>query len=216
MRIEVITAYHREEFLAPLFLMHYEPWTDCITILPERENQFDEINKTSRVNEAVKRSTADWVVVVDMDEFVFPLPLGTDPRAVLESAQCDMIYSEMVRIWRHHSDKDISRMVPPLKQRRHGQKDHVKPCIFRPPNVTMEIGNHSAQMPPGFRIGTPWSGSHWANADVCFWVARETRDRGPRLSQRNLEHGFSTHTLRTKEQILAEAEQHMDDPVVIG
>ena len=217
MKIEVITSYYREEFLAPLFCLHYEPWVDRMTFVADVQEKFDVFEQADRINEAIARSTADWVVVVDTDEFVFPLPLGAFPRAVLAEANYDLVYSEMLRVWRHRDDVDINRMQPPLYQRRHGQKDHIKPAVFRPRGVRLTFGNHAVEkMPDGFRIGPAWSGSHWANADVCFWITRETRDRGPRLGQKCIDLKLGTHSMRTREQIMAEAEQHVDDPIVIA
>lgn len=220
MTIELITTFYREEFLAPLFFLHYSPWVDRMTFLTDKfpGGKFDDELKQGWINDALRRSQADWVVLIDMDEFVYPAPYGTDPRAVLEEEGKKgnrMIVSRMTRMWRHHTDKNIDRSQPPVPQRVHGIPDHVKPCIFDPRGISMGAGNHDFTAPDARNQGTPWVGAHWANADACFWIDRETRDRGPRLSQRNIERGHGTHTLRTREQILAECQAHANDPVII-
>jgi len=220
MTIELITTFYREEFLAPLFMLHYSPWVDKMTFLTNKfpGGKFDDELKQGWINEALRLSVADWVVLVDMDEFVFPLPYGANPRVVLEQERDmghRMIFSRMTRMWRHKDDADIDRMKPPVPQRLHGIPDHCKPCLFDPQGVRMGAGNHDYTSDTPRAHGKEWGGAHWANADACFWIDRETRDRGPRLSQRNIERGHGTHTLRTKEQILAECKAHENDPIII-
>jgi hypothetical protein len=220
MIIELITTFYREEFLAPLFMLHYSPWCDRMTFITQQfpDGKFDDELKMNWINEALARSKADWVVLVDMDEFVYPDPYGTNPRSVLEKERMlgnRMIYSAMTRMWRHHSDKNIDRTIPPVPQRLHGIPDHVKPCIFDPTGVEMGAGNHDYRATDPRSSGTAWKGAHWANSDPCFWIDRETRDRGPRLSERNIARGHGTHTRRTREQILAECRAHENDPIII-
>ena len=216
MTIELITTYFKEEFLAPLFLIHYD-WVDRMTFITQKreDHQFDDEDKMNWINQAISRSQADWVVLVDMDEFIYPLPYGCNPRGVLEQERGDVIYSHMTRMWRHHTDGDIDRSQPPVPQRLHGQPDHVKPCVFRPNGKRVGAGNHDITSCFLMEHGKPWAGAHWANADACFWVERETKHRGPRLTERNRQRGHGTHTLRTREQILAECEAHKNDPVII-
>jgi hypothetical protein len=218
MKVELIVTYYREEFLAPLFLMHYESFVDRISLLTDRfpDGKFDDVPKMNWINRAIARSDADWVIVVDLDEFVFPLPLGTDPRLALEQEQGSIIMCEMSRVWRHRTDGDIDRLKPPLLQRLHGQPDHKKPAIFRPQGVMLGAGNHNANFPAHYKWGKPWGGAHWANADSCFWIDRGTRDRGQRLSQENISKGWGIHQLRTEQQILKECQAHLDDPQIIG
>lgn len=219
MIVEIISAYYREEFLSPLYMFHYE-WVDRMTVITQKltSNEFDDEFKSGWVNEAISRSTADWVILVDWDEYIYPLPYGANPRVVLEQelkAGTGVIYSHMTRMWRHVTDNDIDRTKTPVPQRLHGQPDHVKPSIFRPAGCKVGAGNHDITCDHLLAHGKPWGGSHWANADSCFWIERETRDRGPRLSERNRQRGHGTHTLRTREQILAECKAHENDPVII-
>lgn len=216
MQIELITCFYREDFLFPLFRNHYH-WVDVFNVITDQrpDGTFDDEDKMNWINEAISKSPADWVVLVDMDEFIYPTPWGANPRVVLEQETGDMIFSHMTRMWRHHTDKDIDRNAPPVPQRLHGQQDHIKPCVFRPAGITVGAGNHDYQCTHLIEIGKPWAGAHWANADQAFWIERETRDRGPRLSERNRQRGHGTHTLRTKDQILAECMSHMNDPLII-
>lgn len=217
MTIELITCFYREDFLLPLFKLHYH-WVDKLTVITNErpDGKFDDEDKQGWINEAIHRSTADWVVLVDMDEFIYPIPYGVSPRVVLEQEEGDLIYSHMTRMWRHHTDVDIDRAKLPVPQRLHGQRDHIKPAVFRPVNtVRVGAGNHDIHCDVPLAHGRAWAGAHWANADSVFWIERETRDRGPRLSQRNIDRGHGTHTLRTREQILAECKAHENDPQII-
>lgn len=217
MTIEVISAFYREEFLLPLFMLHYD-WADKFTFVANKrtDGKFDDEDKMAWINDAITHSKASWVVLVDMDEFIYPLPYGANPRVVLEQEDCNVIYSSMTRMWRHKDDLDIDRTKPPVPQRLHGIPDHVKPVIFRPkPGIHVGVGNHDIRGPGSENTGKPWAGAHWANADPCFWIERETRDRGPRLSEKNIQHGYGTHTRRTREQILEECRVHENDPQII-
>lgn len=218
MNIEIITTYYKEEFLAPLFLLHYEPWADLVTMITARfpQDQMDDAIKRDLINAAIARSAADWVIVVDMDEFVFPRPLGADPREVLAQECGDICQCEMLRVWRHATDGDVDRLKPPLPQRRHGQKDHVKPCIFRPRGVTIDIGTHEAHYPATFQWGKKWGAVHWANADPEFGITRAVVHRQTRLSPNNLKHGFGVIREWLDPKFLTNLYlQHLDDPVVV-
>ena len=189
MKVEVITTYYKEEFLAPLFLQHYS-WVDHINIITAAfpDGKFNDHLKTDLINRAIAASPADWVIVVDFDEFVFPYPYGTDPRMVLCEETGDKINVPMWRVWRHHTDRDIDRMAPPVPQRLHGvpNREHTKPCIFRPNGISIHVGCHAANFPSHFEWGQPWTAVHWANADPCFGIARSREDRQARLCQQQL------------------------------
>lgn len=219
MRVELITCFYNEQFLLPLFDLHYS-WVDKQTMLTQQreDGKFDDEDKMNWVNEAIAKSTADWVVLVDMDEFIYPLPYGANPRVVLEHERNSgnrMIMSHMTRMWRHHTDIDIDQGKLPVPQRLHGIPDHIKPAVFDPVGLKVGAGNHDFVADSPRPQGKTWVGAHWANADSCFWIERETRDRGPRLSERNISRGHGTHTRRTKEQILAECKAHENDPIII-
>lgn len=218
MKIQVVAKYYREEFLVPLFMQHYEPWADEITFLTRKspDAKIDEEHFCAWMDEAIANSKADWLVLVDADEFVFPLPRGTDPRAVLAQADYEAVKCEMVRVWRHQDDLDIDRSQPPLPQRVHGEKDHIKTNVFKPgPGVRSQIGQHEIILPEGYRYGPSWSAVHWANADAAFWVERETVHRGPRLSEKNLANGWGFHVRRTPQEIAEQCARHLNDPVMI-
>jgi hypothetical protein len=149
LEIEVITMMYNEAFLAPLFVRHYAPWVDKITvffsqsaddtlselkaaaaqcrvktlkIVPfEFPNGFDDWLKVDCLNRAVRESSADFAICVDADEFVHPWPFeNTNPRDELAKETGEVVHCAMFESYRHVTDKDIDRTQPPLFQRRHG------------------------------------------------------------------------------------------------
>lgn len=227
MNVEVISCYYHEEKLIPLFMQHYEGWVDRITLLT---NKFidGKVNCQTMVewfNDAFKHSRADWIVIADTDEFVFPSPLGSDPRKALESEppETNVIWCSMFQVWRHRTDSDIDYHKPPVPQRRHGEKTfddpmraaYIKPSIIRQPGAVLGLGNHSVWLPSGERRGQPWIGAHWANADQCFAIQRRIDNSHDRMSDVNLANGWAVQNFDvTRESIAAEFEKHLDDPLV--
>jgi hypothetical protein len=216
-KVQVIAAYYKETYLIPLFMEHYENWTDEVTLITTRwpDDKLDDGAKIDLINRAIERSDADWVIVVDADEYIFPKG-GDNPRTTLERETGDICNCEMLRVWRHMSDQDVDRMKPPLLQRRHGGPDHVKPCIFRPRGVKIQIGTHGATFPTEYKWGKPWSAVHWANADPEFGIQRTHRDRQTRLSENNYKHGWGMIPEWLDPNYLKDLyAKHLDDPFVI-
>ena len=245
MEIEVITMMYNEAFLAPLFVRHYAPWVDKFTvfysesaddtrreletaaaqcgvksldIVPfEFPNGFDDMRKIERINKAVRKSSADFVICVDADEFVHPWPFeSTSPRDELAKETGNVVYCAMFNVHRHKTDGDIDRTKPPLLQRRHGNPDignnaYEKPCIVRPDSgAQFGVGCHRLLVPK--RGSAIWRGVHWGKADN-FCILRYVRDRRDRLGEKNLMNGFGAHHLNTTgEKILAELKANEDCP----
>lgn len=227
MRIEVISCYYHEEKLIPLFMQHYESWVDRVTLLTDKFHD-GKVNCETMVawfNDAFHHSQADWVVVVDTDEFVFPDPLGSDPRKALESepSETNVIYCSMYQVWRHRTDSDVDYHKPPAPQRRHGEKDfnhpmrsaYIKPCLVKPEGASLSLGNHSVYIGSGERRGKPWIGAHWSNADQCFAIQRRIENSRDRMSDVNRAKGWAIQNFDvTVESISAACEAHLDDPLV--
>jgi Glycosyl transferase family 2 len=155
LEIEVITMMYNEAFLAPLFVRHYAPWVDKITvfysqsaddtkeqlqrtatefphvrldIVPfEFPNGFDDQVKIHRIHQALRESAADFCVCVDADEFVHPWPFEkTNPRDELARETGEVVYCAMFECYRHATEPDVDSAQPPLFQRRHGVLEQEK------------------------------------------------------------------------------------------
>ncbi len=244
--IEVITMMYNEALLAPLFVRHYAPWADKLTVfysesmdgtrheLEQAAKQcgvkaltvvpfefpagFNDLLKIECINQAVRKSSADFAVCVDADEFVHPWPFDSaDPRKELESEAANIVRCKMFQVYRHVTDADIDPKKPPLFQRRHGspnerQKWYEKPCVVRPDSgIQFERGCHLVTLPyPESR--TIWHGVHWGKADD-FCLLRYLRDRRDRLSKTNRQRGFGIELFdETEERLRAELKAHASDP----
>ena len=225
MRIEIIVTYWREEMLIPLFMQHYAPWADQITCLTFKypNDKMDETIRMAEADEAIARSTADWVAMVDTDEFIFPKPYGTDPRAVLEAERAagnTFIVCEMPRVWRHETEKDLDFSRAPIPQRIHGEPlatypMETKPCLYKPfKGMRVHPGNHTLHYPNGHQ-GNTWGGAHWHTADPCL-SDRILKRRKDRVKPEDLARGICIHYKHLDAETLARAYlAHSREPVVL-
>ena len=246
LEIEVITTMYNEAFLAPLFVRHYAPWVDRFTVFYDGESTdgtqreletaavqcgvesldivpfefprgFDDELKIKRINKAVRKSSADFAVCVDADEFVHPWPFAsTNPRDELAKCTGNVVHCSMFNVYRHTTDADIDQTKPPLFQRRHGDPNagndaYKKPCIVRPDcGAQFDVGCHKLLVPK--RGSMLWKGVHWNKADD-FCLLRCVRDRRDRLSIENRRNYLGEHYFDiTEEQIRTELKAHENAP----
>jgi Glycosyl transferase family 2 len=245
LEIEVITIMYNEAILAPLFVRHYAPWADRLTVFHDESTDatryelettaaecgapltivpikfpegYDNLLKIEFINQAVRKSSADFVVCVDADEFVHPWPFdSTDPRRELEKEVANVVRCRMFQVYRHLNEADIDPQKPPLFQRRHGapnafEKCYDKPCIVRPDSgIQFVVGCHHVTLPYA-ESRAVWRGTHWAMADN-FCLQRYLRDRRDRFSKQNRQLGLSVHIVNeTEERLRAQLKAHERDP----
>lgn len=259
MKIELITTWFNESFLAPFFLRHYA-FADTIHVLLDRDTSddtleqcaayknvrlemvtspdgLDDVLKVGTINALYRTLDCDWVLAPDADEFVFPLPLGTDIRSALAAERAfDVVYAQMWQVYRHRTDADLDPTRPAAPQRRHGDPNvttginaaYVKPIIVKGGlDFAWTPGLHAFEKPRSRMmrafhrlIGRPnisprrLYGTHWAMADAAFAVARRTARRN-HLSQANVENEFGAHHFDiTEAKIKRECDEHLDDPLL--
>ena len=173
MKIDVITMWRNEAFLAPFFLKHYsfadtihilydETTTDnTLEIISKFENvhvipirfpeKLDDILKIEMVNSVYLSIECDWVIAVDCDELVFPLPPTRNLRELLQQeGKYNLFIVQMWQIYRHRTDSDLDPSQPAIYQRRHGDPSsginviYAKPIIVRSGlGLRWEPGCHS-------------------------------------------------------------------------
>jgi hypothetical protein len=161
-------------------------------------------------------SKADVRIVVDADEFIYPIgDWFVEPGKVYSAGFWE--------VFRHRSDSDVDSSKPPLQQRKHGnqirgecfgQRSFVKPIVFgRGVEIKLSPGNHSAD---GVKpVHGMFDGSHWAMSDRSIALDRRMRKKA-RQSEYNMTHGLTSHDWHiTETEIIAECNKHLDDPVVI-
>ncbi len=154
MRIELITMWFNEEFLAPFFLKHYS-YADRINILYDTDttdntksiceqypnvrllpfkfpNMMDDEIKRDIINNLYHTLDADWILSVDSDEFAFIKEHDFfiyDFHNFLAADTKHDVYNVMLhQVYRHVTDKDLDPALPAVPQRRHGD-----------PNITTGI-----------------------------------------------------------------------------
>jgi hypothetical protein len=254
MNIEVITMMYNEEFLAPFFMEHYK-WVDKIHIILDKDttdrteeivrrypnvevypfrfpDMMDDEIKVSILNRHYQVSGADWVMVVDADEFIFHQTASV--RGFLQRITDDVVVANLYQVYRHKDDKDLDPKMPAIYQRRHGDKNtgknqqYNKPCIAKTGlNICWTPGNHFIYHPEtSTRYNLPGSitdrgtkissevllGAHWAMADPCFCIERRCKGRRDRQSKRNIEAKMTIqHHNITEAQVSEECNEHLND-----
>jgi hypothetical protein len=250
MKIAAVTMVYNEAMLLPYFLRHYS-YLDEIHVLYETdttdesldiltqtpnvviekchiEGGLDDIAKIDLLNSAVQNIKADWVYVVDPDEFIFP-PNNESPHDFLKRQICDVIRSGMFQVYRHCDDRDLDPSLPPVPQRIHGDPNlfsvdtqghraannvYIKPNIVRPLKKNkFHPGHHYIEGNP---LPSPdfYFGAHWQMADPSIAIARRMA-RKARISERNKTHKMGwQHFDITVNKIKEECGLHLDDPII--
>lgn len=216
--VDVISMWYNEEYLEPLFLDHYRNARELI-ILQDAEPDMDDISKAKRLSEAANASDADVRIVVDADEFVYPV---TD---VMNVEPGEVYVVGFWEVFRHSSDLDIDRDAPPLQQRLHGNPVKGesfgqtgmfnKPVVFgKGVDVELAPGNH--YVGGGELVEGCFDGVHWAMADAAVAVHRRMVKKS-RQGRVNYENGLTSHDWHvTEDEILRECAAKSDMPWVVN
>jgi len=180
-RIAAITIVYNEALILPYFLRHYE-YLDEIHVLYETdstdetlqilkktpnviikschiEGGLDNLDKVSLINDTLSKIKADWVYVLDSDEFIFPP--NESPHDFLSHQNHDVIRAAMYQVFRHRTDTDLDPSLSPIPQRIHGEPDvfstvekpnrdynahYIKPVVVRPSSGARFLpGNHDVE-----------------------------------------------------------------------
>lgn len=253
MKVEVITMMYNEEFLAPFFMGHYS-WVDKVKVFIDMDTtdntelivrnypnaevykfQFpDMMNdqlKVDFLNEAYRSSRADWVILVDADEFVFQ-NMNPDIRQFLAEETAEVVVSTLYQVYRHRTDSDLDIFKPAIIQRRHGIANegfdqrcgfslalYNKPIVARGGlKISWTAGNHFIKYEQAMPVMSTrvLSGAHWAMADPCFCIERRCKGRRDRQSKFNIENKMTIqHQGITEEDVRAECEAHLDDGEIL-
>jgi hypothetical protein len=184
MKIELMSMWYNEEFLAPFFLSHYR-FVDKIHIFLDADtndrtrneidkaselyknisvqeftfpDKMDDIIKIVKLNEFYKTIDSDYVFLADADEFIFY------PAGYLEANPQIIHFTKLWNVYRHHTEQDLNPERPIREQRRHGVSDFEGFDVYTKPNMVMAkqdfswaLGHHA-----GFLQGqaVDWYASH--------------------------------------------------------
>lgn len=265
MRVELITMWYNEEFLAPFFLNHYS-WVDKIHILLDADtndnteaiaktylnveieyfkfpDMMDDIIKSQKISDKYTTLTeADYVIVVDSDEFIFCNQINKLVKTHLEETQKEIYFVNLWQIYDHENDLplDSNKHIP--YQRNHGDPDmskvpnihYIKPIIVKGnKNIIWGAGNHAISycgnifqwktrdinVLRALNISTEkdemLQGAHWKLVDLQQTIKRRIENRKQRQSKFNLENGltYQYHHI-TEEDIVKEYNENKNSPVV--
>ncbi|MDR3579541.1 MAG: glycosyltransferase family 2 protein [Oryzomonas sp.] len=266
MIIELITMWYNEEFMAPFFLSHYS-WVDKIHIILDSDtndntefiarqypnvvieyfqftDMMDDVIKANEFNKKYRTITnADYVILVDSDEFIFCNPLEKSVRSHIEETQKDIYFANLWQIYKHKDDAPLDPKLPVPLQRRHGDPDmddptnilYVKPAIVKAgKDICWGLGNHELLYEKSLikwhnrdvenmkakNISVDENeilyGAHWKLVDLDATIKRRIIDRKQRQSKFNLTAGltFQYHHV-TEDMIIKEYKDNLDRPIVI-
>lgn len=220
MKIDVFTLCYNEEILMPYFLRHYLSFCDTITIydngstdhsieiakqnrkvrvLPfSSDNSFcDDINRDIK-NNCWKDSKADWVIVVDFDEFVYLIP--GDNRmydsTIIEPCWWDMISDKLPSTkGQIYEEINQGRILP--------QSKVVMFCPSEIKEINYEVGAHVCHPIGNVQLlNTPLiSILHYKMISLDYYLSR-TSLLASRLSELNKKEGWGFHYNFDREQIV--------------
>jgi len=243
MRIEIITVWYNEEFLAPFFLNYYK-YVDKIHVIIDGNttdksekicrnynnvqiyhwNHVDEYNvwgKTDVLNSIINRLDCDWAYSLDADEFIFP-ETKEDPRIFLKRQEkFNVIFVKYYHVYRHFTEKDLDLSVPILLQRRYGNsnlktRNDINPRIVRP-EVRIKWTTACHYFEPNDKIEISenyFICSHWRMADADLAIRRMIHNRKDRQCEKYLRRGNRMDRAGTEEIIIEECNKHLNDPKV--
>ena len=191
MKIDVFAICYNEEFMLPYFIRHYKQFASNITVydnlstdksvelmeeagikvIPyDTGGKLDESTYLNIKNNAWKDSKADWVIVCDIDEFIYHpqiIKILSEVRATYITPEGYEMISEDLPTKNFHIYDELKFGIP--------SKPYSKPCIFKPNDIietNLIVGAHIAR-PTGNIISMKDSGIKllhykYINREVIF------------------------------------------------
>lgn len=220
MKIDVFTICYNEEVLMPYFLRHYSTFCDRITIYDnqstDRTVEIAKQNSKVKVisynsdnkirddiyrqikNNCWKQSDADWVIVCDMDEFVYMVPGDTrmNDYTIIKPRWWEMI-SDHLPETEGQIYEEISYGVPSGRP--------AKALMFSPKfvkEIGYGVGAHAIHPKGDVRVlETPFINVlHFKMLSLDYFINRFALLRS-RLSDLNKQRRWGYHYEFSKEQL---------------
>ena len=235
MKISVLSSFYNGDPMIPYFMGHYAYADEIIAVFNDNgrpidapterailnhpnarivgfdypENKADYAFAINYVNQTIPKIDADWLIVVQGDELIFPVGMQ-DARETLRDADGVIINAWLWWVYRHRTDVDLDPMLPAIWQRRHGYPGReffgaVKPAIVKPSaGITFSIGAHDCYAARGGVSTTRFDGAHWLNADPDMAVKRRMRGRRENVSRQTIRNGMGSHMFDITEKVIRE------------
>lgn len=243
MKISVITAWGSEPQLAPYFCRHYAYADEILVLMGPGEceetieilskfpnthyrlieypdGKWDMYRKQKELSWAAhNEAQGEWVILVDADEFVFPMagdkiPI-IDPRVFLGMVNDgNVLCAFMWHVYRNVEDTDLDPERAPLFQRRHGDPEiehhYIKPIVVKPneSHIEWHIGAHRYFDNEHLKVSSKrFAGVHWHWADADIAIARHNMTAGRIISKQQwLTDPIDENVIR------ARCDAHRNDP----
>ena len=208
MKVETFIMAHNEEFLMPYLLRHYTLFSDVVILENNSTDRTVEIAegfprtkvlrlKTDDVkdnqwivdikNSIYKDSKADYVIVVDADEFVY----HEDILSILQIAKsngADIVLTNWYEMCSPFLPSGQGQIYDEIKT---GHLGAGKVNIFSPKiDINYEVGCHKSHPNTDKCFHSSIKTLHYRNISLDWVLKRNERDR-VRLSNRNIENGWS-------------------------
>lgn len=266
MRINLISMWYNEEFLAPFFLNHYK-WVDKIHLIIDSDtndntleiirsynnveieffkfpDMMDDKLKVNKINNVYcSIFDADYVIVVDSDEFIFCNDPHKSVKDHISQTMKDIYFVNFWQIYKHEDDNPLDPTIPVYEQRLHGDPNmddpfnvlYVKPIVVKAgKNIYWGVGNHEViydnrnflwrdrdiesmnQKNIASNQKDMLQGSHWKLVDLDQTITRRITNRKNRQSKVNLAEGltYQYHSI-TEADIIKEYESNKKQPIVV-
>jgi glycosyltransferase involved in cell wall biosynthesis len=232
MIVHVITNVHNERLLMPYFLRHYSPIADRIYVFDADsddgtqeivrecpnahlipwdcvgadDQRYMDLNNSAYIG--LSRNAADWVFMVDADEFIYhPDLIGT----LRQYRECDItiIVPEGFEMVSDHFPTTDGQIYDEVRRGIPGNSE-TKPCLFNPA-MTMGFGAGKHNCEPGYpqpydraRLATD-SGIRMLHMSFLGLKHRQDRVaiRRSRLTQNNIDRGWGTDYLYVTDDEIA-------------
>jgi hypothetical protein len=154
-------------------------------------------------NNCWKNSTADWVIIVDTDEFVY----HPDLINILERTEYNMFYPKEWRMFSEIFPTTNGQIYDEVKYGIPGQPGYNKCNIFKPSDVkemNYQAGCHSCSPEGDIRLcpETDIITLHFHDLGIEYRLKRNAYLAG-RISEVNKQRGWGTHVTWPEEKIRA-------------
>jgi len=216
MKIEVYAVCHNEEVLLPYFIRHYSQFAEITIFDNQSTDKSLDIIESNNIklhsfdtqdlfredilidirNNCWKDSGADWVIVTDVDEFVYHKNI----IGLLQQTSATVVFPRMFNMFSFVMPTTQGQIYEEINM---GVEFMGKMCLFSPKHITsmnFEAGNHIAH-PEGNYILDVQSGiinMHFKN--LCpEYVINRNAYLFSRQSEENKSNGWNWHTAETAE-----------------